>query len=45
MLQNEWDRRISAGVEEEPADCIRISEVIAAMRKMEQHKAPGCHGW
>ena len=25
--ENEWDRRISTGVKEGPADCIRISEV------------------
>jgi len=28
--ENEWDHRISAGVKEGPADCIRIEEVAAA---------------
>jgi len=27
--ENEWDHRISAGVKEGPADCIRIDEVQA----------------
>ena len=39
--ENEWDHRISAGVKEEPADCIRIEEVAAALKKIERHKAPG----
>jgi len=29
----EWDHRISTGVKE-PADCIRIDEVAAALKKM-----------
>jgi len=29
--ENEWDHRISAGVNEGPADCIRIDEVVAAL--------------
>jgi len=29
--ENEWDHGISA---EGPADCIRISEVVAALKKM-----------
>jgi len=29
--ENEWDHRISAGVKEGPADCIRIDEVAAAL--------------
>jgi len=27
--ENEWDHRISAGVKEGPADCIKTSEVTA----------------
>jgi len=26
--ENEWDHRISAGVKEGPADCIRITEAF-----------------
>jgi len=26
--ENEWDHRISAGVKEGPADCIRIDELL-----------------
>jgi len=32
--ENEWDYRILAGVKEGPADCIRIDEVAAALKKM-----------
>jgi len=39
--ENEWDHRISAGVKEGPADCIRIDEVAAALKKMKKHKAAG----
>jgi len=39
--ENEWDHTISAGVKEGPADCIRIDEVAAALKKMKRHKAPG----
>ena len=42
--ENEWDHRISAGVKEGPADCIRIDEIAAALKKMKRHKAPACHG-
>jgi len=35
--ENEWDHRLSTGVKEGPADCIRIDEVAAALRKMERH--------
>jgi len=31
--ENEWDHRISAGVKEGPADCIRIDEVAAALKR------------
>jgi len=39
--ENERDHRTSAGVKEGPADCIRIDEVTAAMKKMRKHKAAG----
>jgi len=42
--ENEWDHGISAEVKEGPADCIRISEVAAALKKMKRHKAPGLSG-
>jgi len=29
--ENEWDHRISAGVKEGPADCIRMDEVAAGL--------------
>jgi len=34
--ENEWDHRISAGLKEGSADCIRIDEVAAALRKMKR---------
>ena len=34
--ENEWDHRISAGVKEGPADCIRIDEVAATLKKMKR---------
>ena len=39
--ENEWDHGISAGVKEGPADCIKTSEVTAALKRMKKHKAPG----
>jgi len=42
--ENEWDHGISAEVKEGPADCIRIGEVAAALKKMKRHKAPGLSG-
>jgi len=39
--ENEWDHKISAGVQEGPADRIRIAEVRAVLKKMKRHKAPG----
>ena len=39
--ENEWDNRISAIVKEGPADCIRIDEVAAALKKTKRHKARG----
>ena len=32
-VENEWDHRISAGAKEGPADCIRIDEVAAALKR------------
>jgi len=31
--ENEWDRGIAAEAKERPADCIRIAEVVAALKK------------
>ena len=42
--KNEWDHGISAEVKDGPADCIRIGEVVAALKKMKRHKAPGLSG-
>jgi len=42
--ENQWDHRISAGVKEGPADCIRIDEVAAALKKMKRHKTPSLSG-
>jgi len=42
--ENEWDRGISPEVKEGPADCIKISEVVAALKKMKRHKAQGLLG-
>jgi len=39
-----WNHGISAEVKEGPADCIRISEVVAALKKMKRYKAPGLSG-
>jgi len=37
--------KISAEVKEEPADCMRMDEVRAALKKMKKrHKAPGLPG-
>ena len=41
---NEWDHKISAEVKEGPADCIRMAEVRAVLKKMKRHKAPGLSG-
>jgi len=41
---NEWDHRILAGGKKVPADCIRINEVVAVLKKMKRHKAPGFSG-
>ena len=42
--ENEWDHKISAGVKEGPADCIRMADVRAVLKKMKRHKAPGLSG-
>jgi len=42
--ENEWDHKISAEVKEGPADCIRMDEVRAALKKMRRHKATGLSG-
>jgi len=42
--ESEWDHRISATVKEGPADCTRIDEVAAALKKMKRPKAPGLSG-
>ena len=42
--ENEWDHSISTTIKEGPADCIRIDEVAAALKKMKKHKAPGLTG-
>ena len=42
--ENEWDHGISAGVKEGPTDCIKPSEVTAALKRMKKHKAPGLSG-
>jgi len=42
--ENEWDHRISAGVKERPADCIRIDKVSAALKTIKRHKASGLSG-
>ena len=42
--ENEWDHKIPAEVKEGPADCIRMAEVRAVLKKMKRHKAPGLSG-
>jgi len=42
--ENEWHHKISAEVKEGPADCIRMDEVRAALKKMKRHKAPVLSG-
>ena len=39
--KNEWDHKISAEVKEGPADCIRIDEVRAALKKMKRPRIVG----
>jgi len=42
--ESEWDHKISDEVKEGPADCIRMDEVRAALKKVKRHKAPGLSG-
>ena len=42
--KNEWNHRIQDGVKERPADCIRIDQVAAALKKLKRHKAPSLSG-
>jgi len=42
--ENEWDHSISTTVKEGPADCIRIDEVAAALKKMKKTKPQVCQG-
>jgi len=42
--ENELDHKISAEVKERPADCIRMAEVRAILKKMKKQKAPGLSG-
>ena len=39
--ENEWDHKISAEVKEGPADCIRMAEVRAVVKKMKSHRIVG----
>jgi len=34
--KNEWDHRISVGMKDGPADCIRIDEAAAALKKIKR---------
>jgi len=42
--ENEWEHKLSAEVKEGPADCIRMDEVRAVLKKMKRHKAQGLSG-
>ena len=42
--ENERNHRISAVVKKGPADCIRMDEVAAALKKMKKHKPPVLSG-
>ena len=43
--ENEWDHVISAGVKERPADCIKTSEVTAALKSMKKSiRLQACRG-
>jgi len=43
-VKYEWDHKVSFGVNEGPADCIMMPEVITALKKMKKHKAPHLSG-
>jgi len=42
--ENEWEHTLSAEVKDGPADCIRMDEVRAALKKMKLHKVQGLSG-
>ena len=42
--ENEWDHSVSTTVKEAPADCIRMDEVTAALKKMKKTKPQVCQG-
>ena len=42
--ENEWDHKTSAEVKEGPANCIRMDEVRAVLKKMKKHRDPGLSG-
>jgi len=42
--ENERDHKISAEVKEGPADCFRLVEMTAVLKKMKRHKARGLSG-
>jgi len=44
MNKNEWDHSIESTVKEGPANCIRMDDVAAALKKTKRHKAPGMSG-
>jgi len=39
--ENECGHRIEATLKEGTADCIRMDEVVATLKKIKRHKAPG----
>jgi len=43
-MKEKVNGKISAEVKERPADCIRIGQVAAALKKMNRHKGPGLSG-
>jgi len=43
--EKEWDHNISAEVKEGTADCIRMAEVRAVLKKMKGIKPQNCQGW
>ena len=47
--KNEWNHKSVGGIQmhevkEGPADCIRMAEVRAVLKKMKRHKASGLSG-
>ena len=43
--ENERDHKMPAEVKEGPADCIRMAEVRAVLKKIKRHKPQNCWGW